>query len=265
MVCIRRSIALHVMGDMQLNEMGVPAPLPADAGAPMPNLPSDPSNFGIGRRITAGTLGFTYIAGLFVVNFFFLTAFVVWVLGVGATLFNVQHAFKTWEWWRLLGPVFSVYLPAFFVYILYQERKTSMVNGMQSPWNRGWTRVAVGVFLVAGVLLGAWMAVLTVWFGVADIADCFNSPECSGAVPSKTPSTGAIMMIVGMSVITLCIWIQVLIVTYVHIAIGQTIALILNSRMLFAANEIGGEMAPLTSPLASGTVRFVNGCIVDAV
>lgn len=209
------------------------------------------------QNLGMGALTLVYMAGWFLVLFLYPSSVAVCVYGLGGTLFNPANAYVTWNWWRMWGAVVSLYIPALVGYCMYQERK-SITAGPVSTLNRGTVRLIFGFTMVVLVLVGVFQVILTIWFGVADIGECTDSPACSGAVPSKTPEPGAIMVITGMGAMSVCTAVALLILTYIHMVVAQTVAAISTARLPFLANErtaeagnVGAEMQPLAAAAAA--------------
>lgn len=191
----------------------------------------------------SGTLSFAYVVHHFIALFWYPAAFFVFWFGVGGTLTDPAEAYTEWEWWRIYGAAFALFVLPFIEYWLLQERKVAFTGGpgRLASYNRGTIQVVFFIYMAMIVIIGLWLALLTVWVGVEDFGDCVNSPLCSGPSMGSSPSTGAIMLLTGLCAMTFAHILLLIGGIYVHAAARDAY----NARMAVSfpiANEIGGEM-----------------------
>jgi hypothetical protein len=209
----------------------------------MAGLPGMPSGQTVRTELRGGVMSGAYVLHHFLTVFLMPAAIFVMVFGFGGLLLNPDKAYTTWNWWRLFGAMFIVFLPSFSQYWLGQERKVALTGNAatsMTTYNRAQINAIFAVYMVMIVVLGAWITLLTVWLGVADFGNCSSSAICSGTSASSTPSTGAIMTIVGMGILSICTWILFLGGLYVHAAARDAY----NARL--------STYFPLAAPIGSG-------------
>jgi hypothetical protein len=166
------------------------------------------------------------VVALFIANrlaFIIAACVFIYILGLGNLLFNNLNAFKTWSYWRMFSPGILAFAGPLSYSISYELRKASNVTG------RGWgifnqsivtINYAVRTFLL--IIIGAWVALCLVWYGIDDIANCGTSSRCNGGIVGKTtPVTGAIMILVAWSLAVVMIMITVVIQVYAFVASRQ--------------------------------------------
>lgn len=184
-------------------------------------LPGMPSASTVSTQLRGGVMSGAYVLHHILAIAVMPAAFLVMVFGFGGLLLNPDNAYTTWNWWRLFGATFIAFVPPFVEYWLGQERKVAMTTNAgvgNVSYNRAQINLVFAAYMVMLVVLGAWLTLLTIWLGIEDFANCASSAICSGTSASTTPTTGAIMTIVGMGVLSICCWILLLGGLYVHAA-----------------------------------------------
>ena len=199
-----------------------------------------------------GALSIAYIVHHIILLLLLPSAVFLFAFGTGGTLIDPAKAYETWDWWRIYSFFFVLFAPSFGEFWLYQERKvafSSNTAAAASFYNRSQVNVVWGIWMVMVIALGAWSAFITIYVGAADLGDCANSPLCGGPSGSSTPSTGAILIIVGSGLATLLFIALFLGGLYVHSA----------ARDAYAA-RIGG-FAPMGQQIgAEMDAAAVNSC-----
>jgi len=193
------------------------------------------------RRI--GALSVAYVIHHILLIFFLPAAILIYWFGTGGILLDPNNAYISWDWWRIYGGVFALFLPAYGEYWLYQERKVAFATStpaVMSFYNRTLVNVVWGIWLAMLLIIGAWIAFLAIWVGVADIASCSTSGVCSGTT-SGAVSAGAIMLLVGMLVIAALCAALFLGALYVHSAARDAYAARIGSYAPIGS-QIGAEV-----------------------
>jgi hypothetical protein len=134
--------------------------------------------------IKMGSLSLAYIVHHILVLLFGLALF-VYTLGLTsyAPLFD-HPAFKSWEWWRLVGPLaFNLFSAAAMIYFAYQERVSTQSMGV-SFLGRLRARLVIAFYVPWIALVAIFTAVCAVWMSINDVA-------------GTTPPRAIIMMQVG--------------------------------------------------------------------
>lgn len=185
----------------------------------LPGMPGQQTMQSVRTELRGGVMSGAYVLHHILALFVMPAALFVMVFGFGGTLINPANAYTSWNWWRLYGAMFIVFLIPFVEYWLGQERKVAMTGGAgTTAYNRAQINGIFAAYMVMIVVLGAWISILTVWIGVADFGQCGSSAVCSGVAGGSTPCAGAIMIIVGMGVLALSTWVLFLGGLYVHAA-----------------------------------------------
>jgi hypothetical protein len=219
-----------------------------------------PGTTQIRQELRGGVMSGAYVLHHIIALFVMPAAIFVMVFGFGGTLINPANAYTSWNWWRLYGAMFIVFLIPFVEYWLGQERKVAMTgnNTGVTTYNRAQINGIFAAYMVMIVVLGAWISILTVWVGVADFGSCGSSAVCSGVAGGSTPCAGAIMIIVGMGVLALSTWVLFLGGLYVHAAARDAY----NARLSLyfpLASQIGAEAAAMRKDDAASHHSFFIG------
>lgn len=207
-------------------------------------MPGMPSASTVRTELRGGIMSGAYILHHILACAVMPAASLVMVFGFGGLLLNPDNAYTSWNWWRLFGACFIFFVPPFVEYWLSQERKvamTSNASGGSTAYNRAQINIVFAIHMVMLIVLGAWLTLLTIWLGIEDFSNCSSSAICSGVSASTTPSTGAIMAIVGMGVLSVCCWILLLGGLYVHAAARDAYNARLSTYFPLAA-QIGGAI-----------------------
>ena len=196
-----------------------------------------------------GALSIAYIIHHIILLFLLPAAVFIFFFGTGGTLIDPAKAYDSWDWWRIYGFAFVLFVAPFGEYWLYQERKVAFSSNSASAvsfYNRSQINIIWGIWMTMIVLLGVWATILTIWVGVADFGDCAASALCGGPSGGTTPSTGAIMIIVGMGVTSLLFIVLFLGGLYVHSAARDAYASRI-AQYFPIASQIGAETGSSTA------------------
>lgn len=231
-------------------------------------MPGMPSGQTVRTELRGGVMSGAYILHHLIAVAVMPAAAFVMVFGFGGLLLNPDNAYTTWNWWRLFGASFIFFVPPLVEYWLGQERKVALSSnaaGSMTAYNRAQINAVFAIYMVVLVVLGAWLTLLTVWLGIEDFGNCASSAICSGTSASKTPSTGAIMTIVGMGVLSVCCWILVLGALYVHAAARDAYNARLSTYFPLAA-QIGTDIGDKLHAWTAGNAADIGAAIglVDA-
>ena len=228
----------------------------------LPGMPGQQTMQTVRTELRGGVMSGAYVLHHIIALFVMPAALFVMVFGFGGTLINPANAYTSWDWWRLYGAMFIVFLIPFVEYWLGQERKVAMTGGAGNvSYNRAQINGIFAVYMVLIVVLGAWISILTVWVGVADFGNCASSAVCSGVSGGGTPCAGAIMIIVGMGILAISTWVLFLGGLYVHAAARDAYNARLSIYFPLAAQigaSIDGESAD-----ASHVERLIGDNVAD--
>lgn len=228
----------------------------------LPGLPGPQQMQTVRQELRGGVMSGAYVLHHIIALFVMPAALFVMVFGFGGTLINPANAYTSWDWWRLYGAMFIVFLIPFVEYWLGQERKVAMTGGAGNvSYNRAQINGIFAVYMVLIVVLGAWVSILTVWVGVADFGDCSASAVCSGVSGGGTPCAGAIMIIVGMGVLAISTWVLFLGGLYVHAAARDAYNARLSIYFPLAA-QIGASIDGASAD-ASHVERLIGDNVAD--
>lgn len=239
----------------------------------LPGMPGQQTMQSVRTELRGGVMSGAYVLHHILALFVMPAALFVMVFGFGGTLINPANAYTSWNWWRLYGAMFIVFLIPFVEYWLGQERKVAMTGGAgTTAYNRAQINGIFAAYMVMIVVLGAWISILTVWIGVADFGQCGSSAVCSGVAGGSTPCAGAIMIIVGMGVLALSTWVLFLGGLYVHAAARDAYNARLSLYFPLAA-QIGASLdgvaahigAAIGGQSPAATMRAIGANLVEAM
>lgn len=230
----------------------------------LPGMPGQQTMQSVRTELRGGVMSGAYVLHHILALFVMPAALFVMVFGFGGTLINPANAYTSWNWWRLYGAMFIVFLIPFVEYWLGQERKVAMTGGAgTTAYNRAQINGIFAAYMVMIVVLGAWISILTVWIGVADFGQCGSSAVCSGVTGGSTPCAGAIMIIVGMGVLALSTWVLFLGGLYVHAAARDAYNARLSLYFPLAA-QIGADRCAEVEPAnQSHFDRLIGSNVAD--
>lgn len=189
-----------------------------------------------GSVAASSALTVTYILWFIAAMALYPAAQIIYWLGVGGLLIDVDKAYSSnWDWWRIFSVAFISFAPPIAVFFAYQERKITMeaaagsAGGMsRGRVSRAGITVLFYLFEVFVALSGLYLMALAIYMGIKDIGECSKSPYCSGTTPSNTPGTGIIMALTALCFMAVLHVFFFFTGFYIHAATRGIWALILN-------------------------------------